>query len=83
MPPPLHTFASRRLAAPRHELVDAASAELHSNAQKLKRLGMSRQKAETVEALQRAGRLGDAEAEDALLREQARRARERARLTKG
>jgi hypothetical protein len=57
--------------------------ELQSNAQKLKRLGLSREKAEIVEALQRAGRLGDAGAEDALLREQLRRARERARTTKG
>jgi hypothetical protein len=79
LPASLHTFASRRLAAPRHEHVDSARMELQSNAHKLKRLGLSRQKAEIVEALQRVERLGDAGAEDDLLREQIRRARERAR----
>ena len=78
LPPSLHTFASHRLAAPRHEHADEARMELQSNAQKLKRLGLSRQKAEIVEALQRAARTGDARAEDDLLREQMRRARERA-----
>jgi len=51
--------------------------ELLSNAQKLKRLGLSREKAQAVEALHRIGRAGDAAAEDALLRELERRARER------
>lgn len=69
VPASLHTFAARRLAAPRHESADEARVELLSNAQKLKRLGLSREKAEAVEALHQVGRAGDAAAEDALLRD--------------
>jgi len=77
VPASLHTFAAQRLAAPRHVSPDEARMELLSNAQKLKRLGLSREKAQAVEALHRIGRAGDAAAEDALLRELERRARER------
>lgn len=77
VPASLHTFAAQRLAAPRHVSPGEARMELLSNAQKLKRLGLSREKAQAVEALHRIGRAGDAAAEDALLRELERRARER------
>lgn len=77
VPASLHTFVTQRLAAPRHVSPGEARMELLSNAQKLKRLGLSREKAQAVEALHRIGRAGDAAAEDALLRELERRARER------
>jgi DNA primase len=57
--------------------------ELVSNARKLKRLGLSRQKAQVVEALHRIERTGDRTAEDALLREMDRRAREKHGLKEG
>ena len=77
VPAAIHTFAARRLASPRHEHREEARVELVSNAQKLKRLGLSKQKAQVVEALHRIERTGDPAAEDALLREMDRRAREK------
>src|SRR5262249_15155760 len=69
VPASIHTFAAQRMASPRHEHREEARLELVSNAQKLKRLGLSRQKAQVVEALHRIERTGDRAAEDALLRE--------------
>jgi DNA primase len=83
VPASIHTFAARRLASPRHEHREEARGELVSNAQKLKRLGLSRQKAQVVEALHRIERTGDRVAEDALLREMDRRAREKHGLKEG
>jgi DNA primase len=78
LPRSIHTFAASRWAAPRHEEREKARQELLQNAQKLKRLGLSRQKAQVVEALHRIERIGDPAAEDALLREiYERRAREK------
>jgi DNA primase len=83
LPDSIHTFAARRLAAPRHDEREQASLELISNAQKLKRLGLSRQKAQVVEALFRVERTGDRAAEEALLREMDCRAREKHGQKKG
>jgi DNA primase len=77
LPGSIHTFAASRLASPRYERREEAIQELLRNAQKLKRVGLSREKAQVVEALHRIERTGDPAAEDALLRELARRARER------
>jgi DNA primase len=83
LPMPIHTFAAQRMAAPVHELREDAKRELFSNALKLKRLGLSRQKAHVVEALHRVERTGDSAAEDTLLREWNRRAREKHGLKEG
>jgi DNA primase len=83
VPASIHTFAAQRLASPVHELREDAKRELVSNARKLKRLGLSRQKAHVVEALHRVERTGDRAAVDALLREMDRRAREKHGLKEG
>lgn len=75
--PSIHPFAAARLTAPRHERLEDAKKELLENVEKLKRLELKRQSTEVVAELQRAAASGDVEAEDALLREQMRRARER------
>ena len=77
VPATIHTFAAQRLASPRHEQREDARHELVSNAQKLKQQGLSKQKAQVVEALHRIERMGDPGAEDALLRERNRRVREK------
>jgi DNA primase len=83
LPTSIHTFAAQRLAAPVHELREDAKQELVSNSRKLKRLGLSRQKAHVVEALHKIERTGDRAAEDVLLREMDRRAREKHGLKEG
>jgi DNA primase len=83
LPGSIHTFAAQRLAAPRREHPDEARMELLQNAQKLKRLGLSKANAESVVALHRMQGAGDAAAEDALLRKALRRARQRHGLEKG
>jgi DNA primase len=75
--PSIHPFASARHAAPRHEQVADAQAELRDNIQKLKRLELRRQKTEVVNELERAASVGDLDQEVALLKEHWRRARER------
>lgn len=77
LPPSIHPFAAARLAAPRHQSVDDAKAELLGNVEKLKRLELSRHKSEVIEELARVQASGDFDREMALLGEQARRARER------
>lgn len=77
LPASIHPFAASRLAAPRHERIEDAKSELLENLGKLKRLELRRQKNEAVSELERAAQSGDVEQEDALLREQMRRARER------
>ncbi len=83
LPAAIHTFAAQRLASPRHEQREDAKHELVSNAQKLKQQGLSKQKAQVVEALHRIERMGDPGAEDALLRERNRRVREKRGLKEG
>ena len=77
LPMSIHPFAAARLAAPRHQSVDDARAELLANVEKLKRLELSRHKTEVIEELARVQVSGDFDREMALLGEQARRARER------
>ncbi|HVW25954.1 MAG TPA: DNA primase [Polyangiaceae bacterium] len=76
LPRPIHPFAAARLAAPRHPSMDDARAELLLNVEKLKRLELSRHKFEVIEELARVQASGDFDREVALLKEQARRARE-------
>jgi DNA primase len=83
VPDALHTFAAERLASPLHEQREIARAVLVQNAQKLKWRELSRRKAQVVEALQRIERTGETAAEDALLREINRRAREKHGLKEG
>lgn len=79
LPGSIHTFAASRLAAPRHEHREQAEQEILRNTLKLRRLGLSRQKAQVVEALHRMERNGDPDTEFELLRDlYARHARERA-----
>lgn len=80
LPHSIHPFAAARLAAPRHQSMDDAKAELLGNVEKLQRLDLSRQKSGTIEELARMQALGDFDRELALLGEQARRARERHRI---
>jgi DNA primase len=80
LPLSIHPFAAARLAAPRHQSMDDAKAELLGNVEKLQRLELSRQKSGVIEELARMQAFGDFDRELALLGEQARRARERHRL---
>lgn len=77
VPATIQDFAARRLSRPRHEDAGAALFEFLQNAQKIKRLGLSRDKQAVLHELDRAGDQGDAELEDRLLREAERKARER------
>ncbi len=77
LPPALHTSAARSLAAPRHASAEDARTELLSNALKLKKLSLFREKARVEEAIPHVRRGGDIAAEDALLRDIDRRAREK------
>jgi DNA primase len=83
VPDPLHTFAAERLASPHYEHRETARTLLVQNAQKLKWRELSRRKAQVVEALHRIERTGETAAEDALLREINRRAREKHGLKEG
>jgi DNA primase len=75
--PSVHPFASARMAAPLHERIEDAQAEVLQNIEKLRRLGHKRRKSEVVEELERATKLGDLDQEVALLQEHMARARER------
>ncbi len=77
LPPSIHPFALARLAAPRHERLDDAMAELALNVKKRMRLEDARHRPEDIEVLQRAASAGDHDQEVALLVEKVRRARER------
>jgi DNA primase len=77
IPAPIHSFAAERLASSVFESGGDAKAELLINARKLRALSLSREKSAAVEQLSRVQRLGDVEAENALLREVERAARER------
>jgi DNA primase len=67
--PTIHPFAAARLAAPRHERLESARAELLGNVKKLERLEQQRQRSRVVEELQRAERAGDFDHELEVLRE--------------
>jgi len=76
----IHPFALARWAAPKHEGLDDAKAELAGNLRKLESLEWSREKSLVVEELERAEKSGDFEQQATLLRrlqERTRRARER------
>jgi DNA primase len=77
LPRSIHPFAAARLAAPRHQAMDDAKAELLGNVEKLNRLELSRHKSEVMEELTRVQASGDFDREMILLGEQARRVRER------
>jgi DNA primase len=77
MPAPIHEFAARRLASPRHEDAGEALHEFVENARKLKRVSLSRQKATVVEQIGQAGAAGDTDREELLLKEAERKAREK------
>jgi DNA primase len=77
VPSTIQDFAARRLSRPHHEDAGAALSEFLQNAEKIRRLGLSRDKQAVLEELDRAGSRGDSELEDRLLREAERKARER------
>ncbi len=74
---PIHAFALARWAAPRHERLADAKAELIGNLRKLLSLEWSREKEEVLSDLERAQKTGDVERENSLLRRIQDRARER------
>jgi DNA primase len=67
LPPPIHPFALKRLAAPTHERLEDARVELVDNVKKLQALELKREKSEVTEELEVAQRVGDSKQEDALL----------------
>ena len=83
LPASLHTFAAERLASPLHQQRDDAREELVKNTGKLKRRGLSREKAELIEALHQFERTGESAAAVASLGEINRRARETHGLKEG
>jgi DNA primase len=74
---PIHPFALARTAAPKHERLVDAKAELVGNLRKLESLTWSKERSMKVEELQRAERVGDVEQEDTILRRLSDKARER------
>lgn len=74
---PIHPFALARTAAPKHERLVDAKAELVGNLRKLESLTWSKERSIEVEELQRAERVGDVEQEDTILRRLRDKARER------
>jgi DNA primase len=79
VPGSIHSFAAGRLVSPVFEAASAAKATLLENAGKLSRQALARQNAAVVSELRNSG--ADAEAENALLRDVQRRARERLGLS--
>src|SRR5690606_37281265 len=77
MPLSIQPFAIARMAAPRHQRVEDAEAELVVNMRKLQQLEASRIAFETQGDLERARRAGDFEQELNLLLELEHRARQR------
>lgn len=77
LPESMHAFASRRLAAPRHQTLDDARAELLGNLGQLRKLMLAREKAQTVEELHKVAASGDFEAELVLLGALSKKAKER------
>jgi DNA primase len=77
LPQAIHAFAVGRLAAPRFSELAEARAELLNNAEKLRLRSLKGDKAVKGRKLARAQGLGDIDAEDELLRQLERLARER------
>ena len=73
--PSIHPFARARLAAPRHELLEAARTELVGNIKQLRKLELSSQKSVVLGELAQADRLGNIEAQNDLLLEIQEKAR--------
>lgn len=80
LPRAIHPFAVGRLAAPRFNDREEALAGLLDNAKILRRRSLTGDNAAKVQELNRADALGDTDAQDELLREMARRAKEKVRL---
>jgi len=80
LPRAIHSFAVGRLAAPRFNDREEALAGLLDNAKILRRRSLTGDNAAKVQELNRADALGDTDAQDELLREMARRAKEKVRL---
>ena len=74
---PIHPFALARTAAPKHERLVDAKAELVGNLRKLESLTWSKERSMKVEELQRAERVRDVDQEDTILRRLRDKARER------
>ncbi len=77
MPPSIRPFAIARMAAPRHQRLEAAHAELVGNVKKLRQHELSRLARDAMSDLERARRTGDTGQENDLLREIELRARKR------
>jgi hypothetical protein len=67
--PPIHPFALARWAAPKHESLVDAKAELAGNLRKLESLDWSRETSQIAEDLGRLEKTGDVEREMNLLRQ--------------
>jgi len=77
VPSSIHAFAAARLAAPKHDQLEQAKAELRENVRKLERLASRREQSAIVEQLEKAGATGDFEQQVALLREHLSRTQSR------
>jgi len=73
--PSIHPFALARLAAPRHEQLEAARTELLGNIKQLRKLELSQQKTVVLGELAQADRLGNIEEQNNLLFEIQEKAR--------
>jgi hypothetical protein len=73
--PSIHPFALARLAAPRHEQLEAARTELVGNIRQLRKLELSSQKTVVLGELAQADRLGNIEEQNNLLLEIQEKAR--------
>lgn len=73
--PSIHPFALARLAAPRHEQLEAARTELLGNIKQLRKLELTQQKSVVLGELAQADRLGNIEAQNNLLHEIQEKAR--------
>jgi DNA primase len=81
-PEAIHAFAVGRLVAPKFADREEGRAELLDNGRKLQRLYLKGDGVAAREELAQAGRLGDSETEDSLLREISRRSRKKHGLTR-
>lgn len=79
LPQSLASYASQRLAAPKHDQLDPCRGELVANLRRLEKLQAVREAAHVVDELHQAQAQGDFDQELSLLSERFRRARERRR----
>jgi len=82
IPQAIHSFAVGRLTSPKFSDLEDAKMELLENAEKLRRRSLTGDKAVKVQELARAQGQGDVDAEDELLRELERVARNKRRLNR-